>query len=235
MVDDIKLMGPGSTTFKMAEQHTTLNEEKLTQLMRKLFQEEFKKQEVHITNLTSSHFKITMEEIKKLQEQVKEQKKEVTDLKSSVEHTDADLNDLSDRVDEIYDYQVDPEYVTNKLIDLEDRSRRNNLRIDGISESRNETWGECEEEIQEVFNEKLGIKNVQIERAHCSKRDKSNNNNAKPRTIVCRLLNYKQKEEILKNTKKPKGSNIFINEDFCYETMQYRKKLCTMGAQLGPV
>ena len=71
MVDDIKLIGPGSTTFKMAEQHTTLNEEKLTQLMRKLFQEEFKKQEVHITNLMSSHFKITMEEIKKLQEQVK--------------------------------------------------------------------------------------------------------------------------------------------------------------------
>ena len=80
-----------------------------------------------------------MEKIKKLQEQIKELKKEVADLKSSVEHTDADLNDLSDRVDEIYDYQVDPEYVTNKLISLEDRSRRNDLRIDGISESRNET------------------------------------------------------------------------------------------------
>ena len=53
----------------------------------------------------------------------------MTDLKSSVEHTDADLNDLSDRVDEIYDYQVDPEYVTNKLIDLENRSRRNNPGI----------------------------------------------------------------------------------------------------------
>ena len=63
----------------------------------------------------------------------------MADLKSSIEHTDVDLNDLSARADEIYDYQVDPEYVTNKSIDLEDRSRRNNLRIDGISESRNET------------------------------------------------------------------------------------------------
>ena len=112
-----------------------------------------------------------MEEIKKSQEQIKELKKEVTDLKSSIDHTDADLNDLSDRVDE-----VDPEYVANKLIDLEDRSRRNNLRTDGISESRNKTWEECEEEIQKVFNEKLGVKNVQIERAHRSKRSKSNNN-----------------------------------------------------------
>ena len=207
----------------MAEEHTTLNKEKLTQLIRKIFQEEFRKQEVYITNIISSNFKITTEEIKK--SQIKELKKEVTDLKSSMEHTDADLSDLSNRVDKIYDYQVDPEYVPNKLTNLEDRSRRNNLRIDGISESRNETWEECEEEIQKVFNEKLGVKNVQIERAHRSKRSKSNNNSEKPRTIVCKLLNYKQKEEILRNTKKLKGSNIFINEDFCYETMQYRKKL----------
>ena len=209
----------------MAEEHTTLKEENLTELMRKIFQEEFKKQEVHITNIISSNFKMTVEEIKKSQEQIKEPKKEVTDLKSSVEQTDTDLNELSDRVDEIYDYQVDPEYVTNKLIDLEDRFRRNNFRIAGISESRNETWEECEEEIQKVFNEKLGVKSVQIERTHRSKRSESNSNSGKPRTIVCKLLNYKQKEEILRNTKTLKRSNIFINEDFCYETMQYQKKL----------
>ena len=209
----------------MAEENTTLNEQKLAQLIRKIFQEEFKKQEVHTKNMISSNFKITMEEIKKSQEQIKELKKEVTVLKSSVEHTDADLNDLNGRADEIYDYQVDPEYVANKLIDLEDRSRRNNLRIDGISESRNETWKGCEEEIQKVFNEKLSVKNVQIERANRSKRSKSNNNSGKPRAIVCKLLNCKQKEEILRNTKKLKGSNIFINEEFCYETMQYRRKL----------
>ena len=52
----------------MAEEHKTLNKEKLTQLISKTFQEEFKKQEVHITNIISSNFKITMEEIKKLQE-----------------------------------------------------------------------------------------------------------------------------------------------------------------------
>ena len=166
-----------------------------------------------------------MEEIKKLQKQIPELKKEVTDLKSSIEHTNADPNDFSDPVDEIYDYQVDPEYVTSKLIDLEDRSRKNSLTMDGISESRNETLEECEEEIQKIFNEKLGIKNVQIERVHRSKRSKSNNDSEKPRTIVCMLLNYKQKEEILRNTKELKGSNIVINEDFCHETMQYRKKL----------
>ena len=96
---------------------------------------------------------------------------------------------------------MDPENFTNKLFDLEDRSRRNNLIIDGISESRNETWEECEEEIQKVFNEMFGVKNVQIERAHRSKRNKSNSNSGKLKTIVCKLLNYKQKKEILINKK----------------------------------
>ena len=85
----------------MAEEHTTFKEEKLAQLIRKIFQEEFKKQEVHVTNIISSNFKITMEEVKKSQEQMKELKKEVTDLKSSIENTDADLNDLRNFVDEI--------------------------------------------------------------------------------------------------------------------------------------
>ena len=44
----------------------------------------------------------------------------MTDLKSSIEHADAALSGLSGRVDETYDYQADSEYVTNKLIDLED-------------------------------------------------------------------------------------------------------------------
>ena len=65
------------------------------------------------------------------QEQIKELKREVTNQKSSFEHTDADLNNLSGCVDEIFNYQVDPEYMTNKLIDLEDKTKRNNLRIYG--------------------------------------------------------------------------------------------------------
>ena len=30
--------------------------------------------------------------------------------------------------------------IENKLVDLEDRSMRNNLRINGIKEGKNETW-----------------------------------------------------------------------------------------------
>ena len=38
------------------------------------------------------------------------------------------------------------------------------------------------------------------------------------RTIVCKLLSYKDEVKVLQNCKKLKGSHIFINEDFCQAT-----------------
>ena len=36
------------------------------------------------------------------------------------------------------------EYLREKLRDIEDRSQRNNLRIDGLQEVENETWEQTE-------------------------------------------------------------------------------------------
>ena len=107
---------------------------------------------------------------------------------------------------------------------MEDRSRRNNLRIYGISESKYETWEKCEEKVDEVFSEKLGLDNIHIERAHRVKRGK-NDKSTKPRTIVCNLLSFKEKKLVMKNAKKLKNTNIFIDEDFPPQTMEYRKQL----------
>ena len=41
---------------------------------------------------------------------------------------------LEEKVEKIYDYQIDRDKVEKKLIDLENYSRRNNLRIDGVAE-----------------------------------------------------------------------------------------------------
>ena len=58
--------------------------------------------------------------------------------------------------------------IENKLVDLEDRSKRNNLRINGIKEVKNETWEEFEERVNCFLEEKLDIdtSEIWIERAH---------------------------------------------------------------------
>ena len=102
----------------------------------------------------------------------------------------------------MYEYQLDPGFIEDKLINLEDRSRRNNLRVDCIKERPNETWEDSEKELDIRFKESLGIEEeVVIERAHRVKTDKSKKGNT-PRTVVCRILNYKDKFKQLRNAKK---------------------------------
>jgi hypothetical protein len=104
---------------------------------------------------------------------------------------------------------------------LEDRQRRNNLRLDGLMENETESWEETELKVIKVFENNLNIKGVTIERAHRTGKLGSKS----PRTIVMKLLNYKDKVQILKNAHKLKGTDIFINEDYSIETMMIRKKL----------
>ena len=78
-----------------------------------------------------------------------------------------------ERIRELYKWQPDPQYVHNKLVDLEDHSRRNNLRIDGIKEKDGESWEGCEAEVEKLFRQKLDIEDkIIIERAHRAKRNK---------------------------------------------------------------
>ena len=57
----------------------------------------------------------------------------------------------------IEDDLLDQNDVSSKLTKLEDRSRRNKLRIDGIEETPNETWEDCEIKMQELIKNKLKI------------------------------------------------------------------------------
>ena len=60
-------------------------------------------------------------------------------LEKKVEKLEENLKDVDARIRDMYEYQVDTNYVLGKFAELEDRSRRNNLRIDGINEEKGET------------------------------------------------------------------------------------------------
>ena len=56
----------------------------------------------------------------------------------------------------LYKYQIDPEFVENNLVELENRSRKCNLRIDVVKETSNETE-KCKEHLEILFEDTLGI------------------------------------------------------------------------------
>ena len=90
------------------------------------------------------------------------------------------------------DYIEEAENIHNKLVELEDRPRRYNIRIDWIKEHNKESWKEWKRRVHSMLKERLDIEIVEIERAHRAGRKDRN----KLRTIVCKLLRFKNKQKI---------------------------------------
>ena len=118
--------------------------------------------------------------------------------------------------------------IRNKLTDLEDRSKRNNIQIDGIAEEPGKTWEECKRKAQRSLSEELDKNDVVIERAHRVKAysyENKNSNKLRSRTIVCNLLSFAYKARILKSSHRFKGTTYYVNEDFSKEKLAYQREL----------
>ena len=140
-----------------------------------------------MTEISQEVFEIT-KSLEFTQSQLDE---ELTKIKNDIGKLEAGIRELDEDL-------LDPDFVTEKLIELEDRSRQNNLRINGVEETPNETWDICEEKVQSIVKEELGIiAEIEMNRFHCN--GKLKRNQSKPRTIVCRFLRFKDKEKILKD------------------------------------
>lgn len=132
----------------------------------------------------------------------------VTECRKKTEDTHSTVKDLSRKID-----------------DLENRSRRCNLIFYGVpdSESR-ELPAVSEKKVQEIVS-RLGLTPVQIERAHRLGRSQAN----KPRPLIAMFSMFKDKQAILANARKLKGSNISISEDFSEAVRRKRKFLWEFG------
>eukprot|EP00111_Clytia_hemisphaerica_P011819 TCONS_00034738-protein len=176
--------------------------------------------------------------IGKIETTVKEHDGKINEIERSIEFTQNLLDDKTAEMDRQIDQKLRLEvrnlnnciYTSNKQLDfykeklrvLEDRNRRNNLRVDGIKENANESWEESEAKIEDFLKTTMKIEqDILIERAHrMGKKDRE-----RPRTIIFKLQSWKDKEIILKNSNKLKNTGFFINEDYSDETMAIRKNL----------
>ena len=109
--------------------------------------------------------------------------------------------------------------LKDKLWDLKDWSRRDNLRFDGVTEYENESWNDTEEVLKDFLFEHLSLRNIKSERAHRTGERKKDTS----RTIVAIFSSYKTKELILKNARQLRDTGYYINEDFSRETIEIRR------------
>ena len=112
-----------------------------------------------------------------------------------------------------------------KIIDLQARSMRENLVIQGIKEDDDETWAKTQEKVVGFMKNNLKItganKNM-IERAHRV----GQKNSRKPRQIVAKLTSSSTKDLIFRNVRNLAGQSQFsIQEQFPPEIQESRKRL----------
>ena len=129
--------------------------------IKNIINKEFGKLEKKIDAMIKLHLKSTNERLEKIP-------KDVTEVKKSLEFTQSilyeklstvknDIKILASEMKELENDLLDPNEVLEKLIELEDRPRRNNLRIDGLIENTSKTWDNCEKKVQEVMRDKSNI------------------------------------------------------------------------------
>ena len=134
------MISNGKKLQKSASGNTTLDKESIVGLMKTVFEEEFAKQQQQISKIIEKNLVITKQEIGKLRE-------EINDLKKSIEFTENVLEEKVAKVEQnvcelqgkfkkveedvtyTNDYIEDAENIHNKLVELQDHLRRNNIRM----------------------------------------------------------------------------------------------------------
>ncbi|XP_035663791.1 protein unc-13 homolog C-like [Branchiostoma floridae] len=161
--------------------------------------------------------------------------REVQEIKDSLHFSQKEIDDnklnLYRHVQKVEDIETEitllkKDITANdtKVDYLENQSRRNNILIDGVADTKDETWDQCEQKVRDLLKEKLKLdpKQIEIERAHRNGRFQDG---GRPRPIVAKLLRFKDKDTIIKRAKYLKGSTIYMNEDFSEKVRQKRKEL----------
>ena len=157
--------------------------------------------------------------IQNLESNLSETKLELASVRRLNEEQNSSISHLVSEIEELK--LSNSSAISSRMDYLEDQSRRNNLRFDGLPEESEENWEQTSKKVQDLVKNKLGInQSVTIERAHrVGKRVSS-----KPRTIVAKFLRFGDRDNIVRNSKKLKGTNLFINEDLCEGSRAIRRE-----------
>eukprot|EP00795_Rhopilema_esculentum_P011045 gene11045-19896_t len=131
----------------------------------------------------------------------------IQDVKDELKSVKTEINDL-------------------KVKYIENQSRRSNIKILGIAESKDEekTWDNIEDVVRKALKDKLHLEqNFEIERCH---RIKSGNKNPwyanQPRPIVAKFCKWKDKESILRKARTLKPIGVKFFPDYAKRTLEKR-------------
>lgn len=151
----------------------------------------------------------------------------VDDLQGNLRKTKKDTNHCLSQLDQIQ----------RKCTDLEDRSRRNNIRLVNLPAGMegDDPIGFLQKTLPKWIPDLSGRSNpIEIDRAH---RVYSNSNSNRSRAMIFRLLRYPDRQAILQGARKakptlPGGARLEFYADYSAATAQKRKAFSAVRSKL---
>ncbi|MPC80140.1 Protein unc-13 C [Portunus trituberculatus] len=167
----------------------------------KQIREKITKLESNIADITTS-LEFNQREMDELKSTIKNHEKEIETNKAIMDKQISVIDACKSRI----------ESLEERCNYMEDYSRRNNILITGVEErSGGETWEQTMAVVLFLLDDKMQLPGLDLKRAHRVGRRLD----ARPRPIVVHFSRYSDREAVMRNVRKLKGTNIYINDDLC--------------------
>lgn len=187
--------------------------------------------------------------LKEMRAEIGAARTDITLIRDDLKRIRERIGEIEERLGEMEDKTVDWESelkritvnqktMQDKLIDLEDRSRRKNLRVIGFPEKSE--GANCEEFMEKWLQESYptlnSLKNFGIERAHRVP-FKMTPPGSSPRTILVKLYSSRDRDILLRKSREEgdkefNGAKIAIYPDYSKTTQEARMKFVQVKRRL---
>lgn len=187
----------------------------------------------------------SMEEriIAKLSAQLSANRAIIDQHHESIQQLETSLNDTQERLERLEStcavLSRDNKELKVKLDDLENRSRRNNIRIIGLPEKieGQQPTAFIDTLMREIFGSEAFPTPLIADRAHRIAAMRKNSTDNRPRPLIVRIHHFQTKERILKLAREAsgvsfRGSEIHIFPDFSADVSRRRAAYIPVKSQL---
>ena len=151
----------------------------------------------------------------------------IESLTLELQRTRVRLDEAHDMIDQMSvamtEYKDELTMAQHRIIDLEARSRRQNLIFSGIPENENESDSDCKTTLLSFMRDTLQLdrdvlNGLVLQRVHRLGRKRvgmaPNGQAWRPRPIIAAFRDYEARDAVFSNAKNLKGTHFVIHQDF---------------------
>lgn len=153
--------------------------------------------------------------MKKMEER---REQEISQLNNCIKKNREDLEKMAREMSLL---KEEVELEKRRRVSREEWERKRNIIVKGMKEETSESGEETKKILEDFFGKKLAIQDITVEKATRLGKKLA----GKSRNIKVSFANIEERQKVFTNKSKLRGTNIYLEPDYTFETRQRRQKL----------